>query len=187
MMIKRKILERVWQSLDTLNKGVVIYGSRQVGKTTLVNQILPKLGRTLFINGDRRGEWWEALTSRDLFKIENYLKGYNAIFVDEAQRIPEIGLILKIILDNIAGLKVIVTGSSSLNLASRISEPLTGRIVTYRLYPISVGELADFQTRHEISSQIEERLIYGSYPEVFSREGLDFKRQYLKDLLDEYL
>lgn len=187
MIIKRKILGNILHSLSTLNKGIVIYGSRQVGKTTLVNEILPKLGKVLAINGDSRGQWWEVLTSREIFKMQNYLKGYDAIFVDEAQRIPEIGLILKIILDNIPDLKVIATGSSSLNLASRVSEPLTGRVVTYRLYPISIGELAEFHTNHEIYSQLEERLVYGSYPEVFSREGFSSKTQYLKDLLDEYL
>ena len=141
----------------------------------------------MVVSGDSRGEWWEALTSRELSKMQILLQEYNTIFVDEAQRIPEIGLILKIILDTMPKIKVIATGSSSLNLASRISEPLTGRIVTYRLYPISMGELKDFSTRYEIVTQLEERLIFGSYPEIFSRESLGSKAQYLKDLLDEYL
>jgi hypothetical protein len=77
------------------------------------------------------------LTSRELPKISLLVAGYDVVFVDEAQRIPEIGLSLKILIDNFPKLKVIVTGSSSLDLASKISEPLTGRIYSYMLYPIS--------------------------------------------------
>ena len=96
-----------------------------------------------------------------------------------SQRIPDVGLSLKIILDNFPQLKVIVTGSSSLDLASKISEPLTGRAYFYKLFPISQLELTDTLTHHENRSQLEERLIFGSYPEVFSLDAAEAKKNYL--------
>lgn len=188
MKIERKLLSILKIQLLSTNKGLVIYGPRQVGKTTLINDLLKRFDwHTLVLNGDQRGAWWEALISRDLSKLTLLVSGYDAVFVDEAQRIPEIGLSLKIILDNFPKLKVIVTGSSSLDLASKISEPLTGRIYSYRLFSISIGELKKTKTPYEIESQVEERLIYGSYPEIFSFDGTEAKSKYLQDLVGTYL
>lgn len=167
---------------------MVLYGPRQVGKTTLVNDIINELGlKTLILNGDQRGAWWESLTSRELSKITLLVSGYDAVFIDEAQRIPEIGLSIKILLDNFPQLKVIITGSSSLDLASKISEPLTGRIYSYKLFPISQKELREIYTPHELETQNEERLIYGSYPELFSLNSIQEKTEYLHNLTDAYL
>lgn len=188
MKITRVLERQVFQQLDQSNKGVVIYGPRQAGKTTLVNNLLlQKNWKTLIVNGDRRGEWWDILASRDLAQFKVLLGGYQAIFVDEAQRIPEVGLILKIILDEFPGVKVIVTGSSSLDLASKVSEPLTGRVTTYRLYPISITELAAIYTGYELRENLSERLIFGSYPEIFSLHGAEAKADYLRNLTDSYL
>ena len=188
MKIKRSLLSILRNELMEANKGLVIYGPRQVGKTTLVNDLLSEFQlKTLILNGDQRGAWWELLTSRELSKLSLLVSGYEAIFIDEAQRIPEIGLNLKIILDNFPKLKVIVTGSSSLDLASKISEPLTGRIYSYRLFPISQGELRVTRTPYEMETQVEERLIYGSYPETFSLGGALAKHKYLQNLVDTYL
>src|SRR3989338_5858365 len=188
MKIKRNLLSILRNGLTETNKGLVIYGPRQVGKTTLINDLLSEFQlKTLILNGDQRGEWWELLTSRALSKLSLLVSGYEIIFIDEAQRIPEIGLSLKIILDNFPKLKVIVTGSSSLDLASKISEPLTGRIYSYRLFPISQGELRIIYTPYEMESQIEERLIFGSYPETFSLDGVLMKSKYLQNLVDTYL
>lgn len=188
MNIRRELLSKVVDDLQVNNKGVVIYGARQVGKTTLVNEVLSSLGlKTLYLNGDQQGYWYEALISRDLSKITLLVSGYQALFVDEAQRIPEIGLGLKIILDNFPHVKVIVTGSSSLDLASKISEPLTGRVYSHRLYPISQTELSKIQTPYEMKNNLEERLIFGSYPGLFSLPGLEAKGEYLRSLTDAYL
>ena len=188
MKIKRNLLSILKKELTATNKGLVIYGPRQVGKTTLVNDLLSEFQlKTLILNGDQRGEWWELLTSRELSKLTLLVSGYEIIFIDEAQRIPEIGLSLKIILDNFPKLKVIVTGSSSLDLASKISEPLTGRIYSYKLFPISQAELRVTNTPHELETQLEERLIYGSYPEIFSLDGALTKSKYLQNLVDTYL
>lgn len=188
MKIERKLLSILKNQLLTTNKGLVIYGPRQVGKTTLINDILKEFTwHTLILNGDQRGPWWELLTSRDLSKLTLLVSGYDAIFIDEAQRIPEIGLSLKILLDNFPKLKVIVTGSSSLDLASKISEPLTGRIYSYKLFPISCGELFEIKTPYEMETQVEERLVYGSYPEIFSLTSTVEKSKYLQNLVDTYL
>jgi predicted AAA+ superfamily ATPase len=188
MKIQRSLLSILKNDLANTNKSLVIYGPRQVGKTTIVNDLLGEYQlKTLFLNGDQRGSWWDSLTSRELPKISLLVAGYDVVFVDEAQRIPEIGLSLKILIDNFPKLKVIVTGSSSLDLASKISEPLTGRIYSYMLYPISQGELRTTNTLYEIESQIEERLIYGSYPEIFSLEGGNAKAKYLQNLTDTNL
>src|SRR3989338_1241565 len=188
MKIKRNLLSILKKEFTETNKGLVIYGPRQVGKTTLVNDLLSEFQlKTLILNGDQRGEWWDLLTSRELSKITLLISGYDGVFIDEAQRIPEIGLSLKIILDNFPKLKVIVTGSSSLDLASKISEPLTGRIYSYKLFSISQKELRIIYTPYEMESQIEERLIFGSYPEIFSLDGALAKHKYLQNLVDTYL
>ena len=187
MLIPRSLKPIITDKLRSSNKGVVIYGARQVGKTTLVNEIVRDLNlRTLTVNGDQ-SRFLDIFSSRDLNKIRSLVEGYELLFVDEAQRIPEIGLALKIILDNLSSLKVLVTGSSSLDLASKISEPLTGRIWTYRLYPISFLELSENQNRAELDASLEERLIFGSYPEIFSIISGFQKREYLQVLSDAYL
>ncbi|OGC52026.1 AAA family ATPase [candidate division WWE3 bacterium RIFCSPLOWO2_01_FULL_39_13] len=186
-MLNRSLKSIVIEALTTTNKGVIIYGARQVGKTTLANEIIRSLGlRTLMVNADQ-SKYFDILSSRDVNKLKNFTEGYDLLFIDEAQRIPEIGINLKIILDNFKNLKVVVTGSSSLDLASKISEPLTGRILTYKLYPISFLELSSFLNKFELDAQLEERMIYGSYPEIFSIVGENNKREYLQNLSDSYL
>lgn len=188
MKLTRLLKARIEEQLSHGPNGIILYGPRQSGKTTLVNDILAgRPWKTLVLNGDRRGTWWELITSRELGKLRLLVAGYDAVFVDEAQRIPEIGLSLKILLDEFPTLKVIATGSSSLDLASRVSEPLTGRAYTYRLYPISYGELRLLQTSHELNEQLEERLVYGSYPTIFSLAGGQTKTQYLANVVDSYL
>lgn len=187
MIIPRSLTAVITQKLTSSNKGVIIYGARQVGKTTLSNNLINTLNlKTLTINGDQ-SRFLDILSSRDFAKIKSLVQGYQMLFIDEAQRIPEIGLALKIILDNMPELKVLVTGSSSLDLASKVSEPLTGRVWTYHLYPISFYELSDIHNSAELDYTLEERLIYGSYPELFSLEGDSQKREYLQNLSDAYL
>lgn len=186
-MIARDLTSEIKQKLTSSNKGIVIYGARQVGKTTLSNDLIASTNlKTLTINGDQ-STYLDILSSRDLAKIRSLIQGYEMVFVDEAQRIPEIGLALKIIIDNIPDIKVLVTGSSSLDIASKISEPLTGRVWTYHLYPISFLELSSTKNRAELNYGLEERLIYGSYPELFSLIGDVEKREYLQSLSDAYL
>lgn len=187
MYIPRSLSSKIIDKLTSSNKGVIIYGARQVGKTTLVNEVIKKLNlNTLVLNGDQ-SRFIDLITSRDLSKIQSLVSGYDLLFVDEAQRIPEIGINLKIILDNIPKLKVLVTGSSSLDLASKISEPLTGRVWSYHLYPISFIELSALKNKAELDDNLGERLIYGSYPEIFSYTSLFQKKEYLQAISDAYL
>jgi len=139
----------------------------------------------LIINGDQNLNL-DILTSRNLAKLKLLVSGYKLLFVDEAQRIPEIGINLKIILDNIKNLKVIITGSF-LDLASKIIEPLTGRTFTYYLFPISFLELSKIYNRVELNNKLEESLVFGTYPEIFSIENFEEKIEFLKNLSDGYL
>lgn len=187
MTIPRLLTPVITDKLQTSPKGIILYGARQTGKTTLVNEVTTQLNlKTLTINGDQT-RYIDIISSRNQEKIAGLLTGYELLFVDEAQRIPEIGLNLKIILDTLPTIKVIATGSSSLDLASKISEPLTGRTWTYHLYPIAFLELLAIYNRVELDAHLEERLIYGSYPEIFSYPGEAQKREYLLNLTDAYL
>jgi len=187
MLLPRALTTIITEKLQTSPKGIILYGPRQAGKTTLITEIIRKLNvRTLTVNGDQ-SKYVDVLASRDGDRLKSLVTGYDLLFVDEAQRIPEIGINLKIILDTIPTVKVVATGSSSLDLASKISEPLTGRVWTYRLYPISMLELSGVYNRFELNTRLEERLVYGSYPEIFSHVGDTEKREYLQNLFDAYL
>lgn len=187
MLIPRALSAIITNKLQSSPKGIVLYGPRQSGKTTLITEIIRNLGvKTLTVNGDQ-SKYVDVLSSRDGERLKSLVAGYDLLFIDEAQRIPEIGINLKIILDTIPAVKVIATGSSSLDLASKISEPLTGRVWTYRLYPISFLELDGIYNNFELNTILEERLVYGSYPEIFSHVGDSQKREYLLNLIDAYL
>ncbi len=187
MFIPRLLTNTVFKKLKSQKKGVVIFGARQTGKTTLANEVIKNIGlKTLIVNADQ-SRYLDILSSRDLDKIKSLTTGYDLLFIDEAQRIPEIGINLKIILDNLASLKILITGSSSLDLASKISEPLTGRVYSYRLHPVSFKELKQIFNKSELNVKLEERLIFGSYPEIFSLSGEVDKREYLQNLSDAYL
>lgn len=187
MDIPRLLKTSIINKLLTTNQGVVIYGARQVGKTTLVKQIIAELNlKTLEINADQR-ENLDSLSSANLRRLKALVAGYELLFIDEAQRIPDIGINLKIILDNIP-IKVITTGSSSFELANRIHESLTGRVWTYMLYPISIAELKQlYPTPFELDSKREELLIYGSYPKVLKFPNYADKRDYLEEISHSYL
>lgn len=187
MRLPRALTTVISEKLQTSPKGIILYGPRQAGKTTLISDIISRLGlKTLTINGDQ-SRYIDVITSRDVDKIRGLLEGYKLLFVDEAQRIAEIGINLKIVLDSLPSTKLIATGSSSLDLASKVSEPLTGRVWTYRLYPMSFLELSGLYNRTELDAHLEERLVYGSYPEIFSYPGDTQKQEYLQNLTDAYL
>ena len=186
-MIPRLLQTRISQQLQDGGKVVVVYGARQVGKTTLVRRVLADLSyRTLAINADEL-RYAEVLSSRDLRRLRELVEGYELLFLDEAQRIPEIGVNLKLLVDHLPQLRIIVTGSSSLDLASKIQEPLTGRAWIHMLYPIAMSELARQHNGFELNEMLEERLVLGSYPEIFAIPGSAARREYLQNLAASYL
>ena len=185
--ISRSLRAPLKEALATTSKVIVLYGPRQVGKTTLVEDLLKDVPyKTLAVNADEE-RFSNVLSSRDRRLLLGFVHGYDLLFIDEAQRIRDIGLNLKILIDNRKDLRIIVTGSSSLDLASGIVEPLTGRKWTYHLYPISQLELSAHHNRFELTQAVEERLIWGSYPDLFNLEGQTVRERYLRELSTDYL
>ena len=182
-IIEKQIVERLVES----NKIVILYGARQVGKTTLIKKILKgRVQKILEINADQR-KYQEVLSSQDLNQLQRLVAGFDLLFIDAAQRIPNVSLNLKILHDNIPELKIIVTGSSSLELANKISEPLTGRTWTFKLFPISILEWDELLNPFEIDQRLNEFLTFGMYPEVFSYKNDLDKMDYLKELTQSFL
>lgn len=190
MLIERIISQYIDLELSKKrSKIIIIYGARQVGKTTLVKTILKKKEninkKILEINGDRLNS--HEISSRNLEKLKSLISGYEILFIDEAQRIPEIGINLKILYDNFPNLKIIVTGSSTLDLSSSITETLTGRKKQYNLYPISFLELQKQYNNFDLIEKLEDRIIFGSYPEMLNIDNREDKTEYIYELTEDYL
>ncbi|MCA1741258.1 MAG: ATP-binding protein [Bacteroidales bacterium] len=182
-MVERTLREKIRERLGS-NKVIIIYGARQTGKTTLLRMIFGQGPELLWLNGDEPDvrAMFEDINSELLL---SYTSGKKFIIIDEAQRIPDIGLNLKLISDNIPGLQAIVSGSSSFELASGISEPLTGRKWTFTLFPFSFSEMVSHTSQLQETRLINHRLIYGYYPDVVNSRGDE--KQTLKELADSYL
>jgi len=186
------ILPRIYDNLNLLlkpNKVLVIYGSRQTGKTTLLKKFLSENEgnfRYKLDSGDDVNTQI-VLGSSDFKKIIDYAKGYDLIAIDEAQRIKNIGMGLKILIDQLPNIKIVVTGSSSFELAGQIGEPLTGRKITLTLFPLSQIEMGKLYNDYELRSRLEEYLIFGSYPEALTSETVNDKKNILEELVGSYL
>jgi len=187
MHISRALYPSVKDKLLSSDKIVIIYGPRQVGKTTLVQNILQDLPlKKLAINADEK-TYTDVLSSRDLNQMKLLVEGYDLLLIDEAQRISDIGINLKLLHDSLPELKIIATGSSSFELANQIKEPLTGRTWTFTLFPIAWHELKDLFNPFELRQKLPEYLVYGSYPEIFSIPNRKDKVRYLNELSSSYL
>ncbi len=186
-MIPRLLHNPIKKTLLERRKIVILYGPRQTGKTTLIQSILQELPhKTLHLDADFN-EVKEVFSHHSLRKMLEVIGNHELLFLDEAQNIPDIGINLKILHDHLPKLKIIATGSSSFELANRIQEPLTGRTRTYRLYPISMGELRLMHTPFELKQQVETYMLYGLYPEVLNLQGSREKINHLKELSSAYL
>ena len=177
---------------DLLNDSVkgkitVIYGPRQVGKTSLVNKALEKTSLKIFRGSGEDFDLRDILESQRLSVLKNAFSGYDILFIDEAQFVRKIGLILKLIIDSMPKLRVIATGSSSFELSGMISEPLTGRMNVKFLFPISILELNNCHGGAFILQQLENLLIYGLYPEVLNTGKKEEKIDILHSFRDSYL
>jgi len=167
-------------------KVTVIYGPRRVGKTTLLKKFLEKKENYLFVTGEDIFVR-DFLSSQSIEKLKSYIGEKSLLIIDEAQYVPSIGKSLKLIIDHIENVRVIVTGSSAFDLTKQIGEPLTGRQHIIQLFPISQLELKQIENLAETNSRLEERLIYGSYPETLTLKGNSFKQEYLHELVSSYL
>jgi len=169
------------------NKVIAIFGPRRSGKTTLVKTYLKETPfRYRYDTGDNIAIH-EILGSQRLDMLKEYIGENELIVIDEAHLIPNIGINLKIIVDNIPDIRIIITGSSSFDLANQIGEPLVGRKFTYLLYPISFLELRPFMSGFEFSEILEKILVYGSYPEVMSKVSKKERVQTLSEITNSYL
>lgn len=169
------------------NRVLVIYGPRRVGKTTLLAGWLKKTKLKYRLDSGDNLRIQQVLSSRDFNAIKEYAAGYELIAIDEAQQIPDIGMGLKILVDNIPGLRVVVTGSSSFDLANNLGEPLTGRKFTLTLFPIAELELAMEKNPFDLRGKLEERLIFGSYPDVLTAAARGQKMAVLEEIVNSYL
>src|SRR5437868_5290503 len=140
----RQYLLNVLEHAHQPNKVMVIYGPRRVGKTTLLKKLLEKRKDYLFVSGEDR-EVQHYLSSQSITKLKSFVGDHSLLAVDEAQHISEIGLNLKLLVDHCPGLEIITTGFSSFELANQVGEPLTGRKVTYKMYPLSQMELGKIE------------------------------------------
>lgn len=184
MAIKRTIQERILQRMHK-NKAILIFGARQTGKSTLSEALIQKQEESsLSLNGDDsdvRALFQEANAT----KLRAIIGNHKIVLIDEAQRIQDIGLAIKIIVDQIKSVQVIATGSSSFDLASKINESLTGRKYEFQLFPFSFGEMVSHHGLLEEKRMIDHRMLYGYYPEVVTHPGEEEER--LKLLASSYL
>jgi len=168
-------------------KVVVVYGARRVGKTTLLKKFLESTDEhVLLVNGEDIVVR-QYLESQSTEKLLDFVGNHSLLLVDEAQYVRQIGLNLKIIVDNLPRIRVIATGSSSFDLAKDIGEPLTGRKSVLRLLPLAQMEIAEIEKRHQTKANLEARLVYGSYPEVVLMRSNTDREDYLRELVSSYL
>lgn len=173
------------------NKVSVILGARRTGKTFLLNEIQQYLekreeDKILSLDGeDARAQ--QILKDKSIANYKNLLAGIDILIIDEAQKIPEIGITLKLIVDHIEGIKIIASGSSMFDLHNQLGEPLTGRKFTYYLYPLAQCELSKHENVLDTANNLDERLILGSYPELWQYDTWNKKEKYLRELVNSYL
>jgi uncharacterized protein len=168
------------------NKVTILLGARRVGKTELLKRQLTTINeKYLFLNGEDT----ETLAVLNNRSVENYkrLLGENKLLIiDEAQVIPMIGKILKLMVDSIEGLKIVATGSSVFDLENELGEPLTGRDIELRIFPLAQMELGKVENLIETRGKLEERLVLGSYPELQQYSGWNDKVKYIQKLVNSY-
>jgi uncharacterized protein len=184
MIVKREIQSDIEKRLFK-KKVIIIYGARRVGKTTLVREIQKKFqDNSLYLNCDEP-DIREALTGKTSTELKSFIGPKQLVIIDEAQRVRNIGITLKLIVDNYPEIQIISTGSSSFELSNQTVEPLTGRKYEYFLYPFSISELKSIYSDLEINRLLEKRMIFGMYPEIITGE-FDNERN-LKEITKSYL
>ena len=169
------------------NKVVMILGARRVGKTELLYKIANHVReKYILLNGDDITTI-QAFETRSVESLKKIVGDIKLLIIDEAQEIPDIGKKLKLMVDSIPDIKIIVSGSSAFELNNELGEPLVGRKYTLHLYPLSQQEFSQKETRLETIARLDERLIYGGYPELLHIPNLKDKAAYLREQVNSYL
>lgn len=182
-MIERILENKIKEDIK-LKKAIILLGARQVGKTTLLKKLTTAFKKVKIINGDEPDST-EQLTNITSTRIKALLGDTKTLIIDEAQMIPDIGLSLKRITDYIKDIQLFVSGSSSIELANTVNEPLTGRKLEYQIFPISFQEMVNHTSLTEEKRLLPHRLIFGYYPEIVTSPGHEIKL--LKNLAGSYL
>jgi predicted AAA+ superfamily ATPase len=182
-MIKRQLSEIISQKLFK-GKAIIITGPRQVGKTTILRELIGNRQDSIWMNGDETDiqTLFENISSA---RLNALFADKKIVVIDEAQRIENVGLKLKLITDQISSIQLIATGSSAFDLANQINEPLTGRKWEYTMLPVSFSEMVNHQGLIEERRMLPHRLVYGYYPEIVMNPGQE--KELLKQLTDSYL
>lgn len=187
-MIKRESKNLILDKIEK-NKVILLYGPRRVGKTTLLNEIVKEniyKDKIKFVNGELSLVQKE-INTQSAVKLKEFIEGASLLIIDEAQKIPNIGLNLKIMVDHIPGIKIIASGSASFALAQKVGEPLTGRQKKVMMYPVSSKEIINTANRDYFKEKLDAFLIYGSYPELFGINSKTKKQEYLLNIVESYL
>jgi predicted AAA+ superfamily ATPase len=187
MSIKRAI-ENEFHKKVKAGKVLILLGARRVGKTVFLKEYAHKKLKTnvLFLNGEDQ-KTIDAFSERSVVRFKQIIGNYKYLIIDEAQQIPEIGLKLKLFVDEIPEVSVIATGSSMFELNNQLGEPLVGRANLMYMYPLAQMEFSNYEDYITTTSKLEERLIYGSYPELLVCNTLDEKADYLETIVNSYL
>jgi len=187
MYIKRQIESSIHRHLQNRSEIFVLYGARQVGKSTLLNKVLDETAlKILRINGEEF-KYQRIFSTRNLEEMAQVVEGYDGIFIDEAQTIENIGVSIKILHDAQPDLKILLSGSSSFELANRVKEPLTGRTRTILLYPLAFRELKSIFNSFELQEYVSTYLVFGGYPGLFQIDGRKQKVKALTEMSSSYL
>jgi hypothetical protein len=186
MIISRKAKNSLINKVKS-GKVVILHGARRVGKTFLVKEYLKTVDeKFIFWNGEDFAVH-ELLSRRSIQNYKNILGSTKLLVIDEAQKIPDIGQVLKLVVDSFEELKVIVTGSSAFDIANLTGEPLTGRKYEIMLYPVSEDEYMQFERPEERHDNLLQRLVYGNMPELINIDDPDDKAEYLRGIVSAYL
>ncbi len=185
-ILKRDITELIINKLQP-NKVVIVYGARRVGKTVLVKDILEKLDEPVLILNGEDINVHDKLSIRTVENYRQLIGSYRFLYIDEAQKIPEIGMKLKLMVDEIEGLRIIISGSSSFDISKDAGEPLTGRKYTFNLFALSENEYNQIENSISKIDKVRERLIFGNYPELLHLPDQADKIDYLNEMVSSYL
>ena len=185
--LKRAVIAEFRKKLVP-NKVLLLLGSRRVGKTELIKSYLKEVSSQSYLqlNGEDINDV-NLLKERSVNNYKRLLSGIDLLVIDEAQNVPEIGLILKLIVDTIEGIKVIATGSSMFDLSNKLGEPLVGRKNTIYLFPLAQIEFSENENHKQTLENLEERLLFGGYPELIQYDNWEDKKDYLFEIINSYL